>query len=50
MIAVNALWVVDSLVMAAAGWGSPTAAGTAWIVAQALAVAGLAALQVASRR
>lgn len=45
----NALWAVGSVVVAAAQWGTPTAAGTVWIVLQALTVAGFAALQLASR-
>ena len=45
----NALWAVGSVVVAAAQWGSPTTAGTVWIVLQALTVAGFAALQLASR-
>src|SRR4051812_37255063 len=28
IVAVNVVWAVDSLVAAAAGWGSPTTAGT----------------------
>ncbi len=50
VIVLNAVWVVDSLVVAAAGWGDPTTAGTVWIVLQALAVAGLAAAQAVGRR
>lgn len=46
----NVVWVVDSLVFAAAGWGTPTATGTTWIVLQALVVAGFAVLQVTGRR
>lgn len=46
----NVIWVVDSLVVAAAGWGDPTTAGTVWIVLQAAVVAGFAALQLAGRR
>ena len=48
IVAVNALWVVGSIVFALAGWGSPDTAGTVWIVLQALVVAGFAELQVAS--
>jgi hypothetical protein len=47
VIAGNALWAVDSVVAALAGWGDPTTAGTVWIVLQALVVAGFAALQLA---
>jgi hypothetical protein len=48
IVAVNAAWVVGSLVFALAGWGSPETAGTVWIVLQAIVVAGFAELQVAS--
>jgi hypothetical protein len=48
IVAVNAAWVVGSLVLAIAGWESPETIGTAWIVLQALVVAGFAELQVAS--
>ena len=48
IVAVNALWVVGSIVFALVGWGSPDTAGTVWIVLQALVVAGFAELQVAS--
>lgn len=50
IIAGNLVWVVDSLVFAAAGWGTPTTIGTVWIVLQALVVAGFAGLQLAGRR
>ena len=49
IVVANAVWAIDSLVAAAAQWGSPTTAGTIWIVLQAVTVAGFAALQVASR-
>jgi len=45
VIAANVVWAVDSLVVAALDWGTPTATGRAWIVMQALAVAGFAGLQ-----
>jgi hypothetical protein len=48
IVAVNAAWVLGSLVFAIAGWGSPETAGTVWIVLQAIVVAGFAELQVAS--
>lgn len=41
----NAAWVVASLALAVSQWSSPTAAGTGWIVAQALVVAVLAVAQ-----
>lgn len=50
VVVLNAIWAIDSLVVAAAGWGDPTTAGTVWIVFQALAVAGLATLQAVGRR
>lgn len=45
MIAANALWVAASLAAAAASLSSPTTAGTAWIILQALVVGGFAGLQ-----
>ena len=51
VVAVNAVWAVDSLALVAFGWGTPTAVGSVWIVAQALVVGGFAMLQsVALRR
>jgi len=50
IIAANAVWAVDSVVAAAAGWGSPSTTGTVWIVLQALVVAGFAGLQLAGLR
>ena len=47
VIAGNAIWAVDSVVAALAGWGDPTTAGTVWMVLQAIVVAGFAALQLA---
>jgi hypothetical protein len=34
----NALWVADSILLLASGWVSPTSAGYAFVVAQALVV------------
>jgi len=34
----NALWVIDSLLLLVSGWVSPTSAGTAFVIAQALVV------------
>jgi hypothetical protein len=48
--AANALWVIGSLVFAAADLSSPTTVGTVWIVLQALVVGGFAALQGAGYR
>lgn len=51
VIAVNLLWVVDSVLVLAVFGLSPTPLGTAFVLAQAAAVAGFAALQyVALRR
>ncbi len=38
VIAVNGIWVADSLILLASGWVSPTALGYAFVLAQALAV------------
>jgi hypothetical protein len=38
VIAVNGVWVADSLILLASGWVSPTALGYAFVLAQALAV------------
>ena len=45
VIAVNALWVIDSLLVLVIGWVSPNLLGYAFVIAQALAVALLAELQ-----
>ncbi|MGE6243744.1 hypothetical protein [Ectopseudomonas guguanensis] len=45
VIAVNALWVIDSLLVLVIGWVSPNLFGHAFVIAQALAVALLAELQ-----
>lgn len=45
VIVANALWVVDSLALLASGWVMPTALGTAFVIAQAAAVAVLAELE-----
>ena len=50
IVAGNALWAVDSIVAAIAGWGSPTTAGTAWIVMQAVTVGAFAELQLMGLR
>lgn len=50
VVAVNAVWAADSVLAAGVGWGSPTAAGTAWIVLQGVAVGALGALQLVGRR
>jgi hypothetical protein len=50
VVAANALWAAGSVLVAAAGVGSPTAVGTVWIGLQAVVVAAFAALQVAGAR
>jgi hypothetical protein len=52
VVVVNAVWALDSLVVAVAvaGWGTPSTAGTVWIVAQAVVVAAFAGLQLAGRQ
>ncbi len=50
VIAANVLWVVDSLIVLAAGAWEPTTAGSVWIGMQAVTVAAFAALQIAGRR
>jgi hypothetical protein len=44
-IAANTLWAVDSLIALALDWFTPTTVGQVLIAAQAVLVAGLAALQ-----
>lgn len=50
IVIVNALWAIGSLVAAIGGLDSPTVAGTAWIVAQAIVVAAFAELQLTALR
>ncbi|WP_207540290.1 hypothetical protein [Sabulicella rubraurantiaca] len=54
IIAVNVVWVLDSVALLALGPAlaglSPTALGTAFVLAQAAAVAGFAAAQAAAMR
>lgn len=45
VILINALWVIDSLLVAAGTWAPPTTLGSVLIVGQALAVATLAELE-----
>jgi hypothetical protein len=45
VIAGNTLWVVGSLLLVLAGWITPNALGTTFLVAQALVVAVLAVLE-----
>jgi hypothetical protein len=50
VIAANVLWALDSALLLAADWFSPTVAGQVVIALQAAGVAGLAALQYAGLR
>ncbi|GAA5047340.1 CHASE2 domain-containing sensor protein [Thermocatellispora tengchongensis] len=45
LIAVNALWAIDSIALLFTGWVDPNPLGTAFVVVQALAVAAIAELQ-----
>ncbi|MDT4868862.1 hypothetical protein FQZ97_1038510 [compost metagenome] len=45
VIAVNAAWVLDSLLLLVSGWVQPTPLGLAYVIAQALAVVVFAELQ-----
>jgi hypothetical protein len=45
IIALNALWVLESIAVLLLGWLQPTAAGAAFIVAQAVVVAAFAAAE-----
>lgn len=45
IIAYNAMWAVDSILLLLSGWIAPNALGTAFILAQALVVGVLAQLQ-----
>jgi len=45
VVAVNAVWALDSVAVAATGWGTPTTLGTVWILLQAGVVGGFALLQ-----
>lgn len=50
IIAINALWVAASFGLLASAWVAPTLLGYAFVIAQALAVALLALLQVVGFR
>jgi hypothetical protein len=50
VIGVNLCWAADSLLLLGSGWVAPTGLGTAFVAAQALAVAGFAAAQWAGLR
>ena len=45
VLAINAVWVVDSVSLLASGWVEPTLLGKVFVIAQALAVALLAELE-----
>lgn len=45
VIAANAVWALDSVVLVAAGWFSPSTAGNVWILLQAATVAAFALVQ-----
>jgi len=50
VILLNVLWTVDSFLILAAGWVSPTQLGSLLVVAQALGVATLAGLEYVGLR
>ena len=50
VIAGNALWALDSVLLLVSGWVAPTALGGAFVVAQALVVALLAELEYTGLR
>jgi hypothetical protein len=45
VVAVNALWAVDSLALLASGWVAPMTIGATFVIFQAVVVAGFAAAQ-----
>jgi len=49
-VAGNVAWVATSLALLASGWGAPNGLGVAFVLVQALAVAGLALLEFAALR
>lgn len=50
VILMNAVWVAGSLLVLVSGWIAPNALGTAFVLVQALAVAGLGELQYSALR
>jgi hypothetical protein len=50
IVVVNALWVADSFALLASGWVAPSLLGSAFIIAQALAVGLLALAQYVGLR
>lgn len=47
---VNTVWALDSLVLVALGWATPSTVGAVWVVAQALVVGAFAVLQATALR
>ena len=50
IVGLNLLWTIDSFLLLAAGYVAPTALGSAFVVFQALGVAGFAALELLGLR
>jgi len=50
VVAVNAVWVLDSVLLLASGWVAPTALGASFVLLQAAAVAGFAGAQAHALR
>ncbi|MCZ4076422.1 hypothetical protein O1W68_00540 [Rhodococcus sp. H36-A4] len=50
VVVLNLVWVAASIIFAIGGWGGLTGWGVLFVLAQALAVAALTALQAAARR
>lgn len=50
VIALNVLWTADSVLLLVSGWITPTEAGSAFVLAQALGVAVFAALEFVGLR
>ena len=50
VIAINLVWTVESVLSLTLGWLQPNALGVAFVIAQALAVAGFAGLQIFALR
>jgi hypothetical protein len=50
IVAYNALWAIDSIVLLASGYVAPSALGYAFVIFQAAVVAGFAGLQVVGLR
>lgn len=50
VVVINALWVIDSVLLLVLGWFEPTALGVAFVAAQAIAVAAFAEAQAIGLR